>query len=280
MGRSNDEIEVVVCTKDNDRTVGQALRCIVNYVPVSRLVVIDGGSCDDTLAIVRAFSADVYEDNGHGLGYARNMALEIVRTPLFAFIDADVYIPRNWFSLVRYFRQPSTVAANGVTLYGYGTPALQKMYERMYRKIATHVCFTNTLLKKDAIKSLGGIRRDLPSNEDWDLYERVRKNNLKWITDKNVVSLHPQSLTGHLRHMRWWARGAAKRRSALRPFASSLIFSPLRAIELGVTCHPVLLLYYPILRLYALIGYAEGISIERPYCHTKRPTDAKDSLMT
>src|SRR5687768_16089587 len=63
--------------------------------PVAEVIVVDDGSSDDSVAIVRAFAAQgrpvrsiVVERNG-GPATARNIGIAAATTPLVAFLDAD-----------------------------------------------------------------------------------------------------------------------------------------------------------------------------------------------
>ena len=104
--KPQERFDIVVCARNNEATIATCLERIQKYALPSRLIVIDGNSTDRTTQLASEMGAEVYSDNGKGLGYARNMALRLVRTPVFGFIDADAFIPKNWVSLLTHMEDP------------------------------------------------------------------------------------------------------------------------------------------------------------------------------
>lgn len=253
-----NEIDIVVCAKNNEKTIKQSLQKILSYAPPRRLIVIDGVSKDRTLEIATAMGAEIHSDKGRGLGYARNMALTLAQTSIVGFVDADSYVPSNFFDLLDHFKDPFVAAASASTIYGYGNPPLQKFHEWMLQRGGQDVGFVGTLVRRRTLLDVGGIRKDLQAYEDWELYSRLKMHGQSWISDKQVVMLHPQSMLAFLSHARSWGRGA--RRSGLKPypFVASLLTSPLWGLKLAVNVHPMHAFYYPLLRLAYLLGYVRG----------------------
>lgn len=252
------EIDVFVCAKNNETTIKQSLQRILAYASPRRLIVIDGRSRDRTVEIATAMGAEVHSDDGRGLGYARNMALRLAKTSIVGFVDADAYIQSNWRDLLKHFEDPSVAAASACTIYGYGNPPLQKFHEWMSRSGGQDIGFVSTLIRTEPVVEVGGIREDLSAYEDWELYGRLESRGFRWIYDRSVIALHPQSLGEHLLHARRWGAGAARSNVSERRFVRALVVSPYWGVRLSFTVHPILALYYPLLRLFYLMGYAGG----------------------
>lgn len=261
---SLQKIDVVVCTKNSGRTLRQVLERVVKYIPVNRLIVVDGGSTDQTVEIAKEFGAEIHFDGGRGLGYARNMALKIVETPIFAFIDSDALIPRNWMNLMKYFKDPKVAVASGFAFFGPETSVLKALHRYQLRKYRVlQASLSNSLLRLDVVKAVGGIREDLPSSEDTDLYDRIIKREYKWVIDRNIISYQRRDLMQHLAHAKWWGQGTRAAGYPMRKMAWYVIKSPLTAIALMLTGHPALLLYYPLLKLQGYLGYLKEAKAER-----------------
>lgn len=259
-----ERLDIVVCAKNNEATIGQSLRRILRYALPSQLIIIDGQSSDRTVKIASEMGGQVYSDHGRGLGYARNMAIQLVATPIFGFVDADAFIPSNWLDLLRHMKAPEVAAASATTIYGYGNPALQRLHEWMAVTGGVDVGFVSTIVRKDALLKVGGIREDLPAYEDWELYARLRAHGFKWISDRAVLTNHPESLPGFLLHARRWGCGARICGVGLRRFTRPLLTSPFWGVRLSVMVHPIHAIYYPLLRLFYLRGYVEGKSRLEP----------------
>jgi len=260
---SDEPVDVVICTKNSAETLRPVLERVIRYVPVNRLIIVDGGSEDGTVDIAREFGAEVHYDGGRGLGYARNMALGLVRTPIFAFIDGDAFIPKNWFSLIKYFRDPKVAVASGFTFFGPDDPVLKALYKyqlRRYKIIPASL--SNALLRLSHVKEVGGIR-EIPSSEDRELYERLTAKGLKWVVDRSVISFQPRSLRQHMAHARWWSSGKRAAGYPISETAWLLLKSPAVAVVLFFRAHPALLVYYPLLKLQEYLGYLDYVRAER-----------------
>jgi glycosyltransferase involved in cell wall biosynthesis len=97
-GNMTEPIDVAVMTYNSGKYFDEALANVFKAVNVRRLIVVDHYSKDKTLEIARKYDAEVYMENV-GLGYARQLAIEKVETPVFMFLDSDIVFlpPYNWF---------------------------------------------------------------------------------------------------------------------------------------------------------------------------------------
>lgn len=64
------------------------------------VLVIDGGSTDNTAQIARELGAQALTVAHKGIGYARQMGLEAAKTDVVAYTDADTIQPKNWLSII------------------------------------------------------------------------------------------------------------------------------------------------------------------------------------
>jgi len=96
-------VDVFIMTRNSGRFLDGCLRSVEHEVNVNRLIVIDGGSTDDTLEIAGHHGADIFDDGGLGLGHARKLAVDICETEWLCFIDADVELSKDWHNrMMRY----------------------------------------------------------------------------------------------------------------------------------------------------------------------------------
>lgn len=78
---------IVVPARNEERTIGEVLQRVRNMT--DDLIVIDGHSSDQTVAIAERHGARVLQDNGRGKGDAVRVGLAAARHPVTVFIDAD-----------------------------------------------------------------------------------------------------------------------------------------------------------------------------------------------
>ena len=71
-------VSVVICCKNSKETIGAVLQSVLDQMP-DEIVVIDGNSTDDTVSLAKKFTPIVFSDEGRGLGFARQLAVEKIR---------------------------------------------------------------------------------------------------------------------------------------------------------------------------------------------------------
>jgi glycosyltransferase involved in cell wall biosynthesis len=116
-----------VCTYNSAETLKECLRSIRNIAEVSRLIVIDHNSHDKTVEIASKFSAEIHSET-KGLGYARQLGLDLAETKFIVFVDSDVEIQRDDFLdissvVLNRAEYGGVVGASKGYRFAYGLPA-------------------------------------------------------------------------------------------------------------------------------------------------------------
>jgi glycosyltransferase involved in cell wall biosynthesis len=68
-------------------------------IPIKTLIVGDGGSTDDSVAVVKEFPRVniIDQKNYRSLGYCIRKLIEMVETEYFIYLHSDVWLPNGWF---------------------------------------------------------------------------------------------------------------------------------------------------------------------------------------
>lgn len=91
------KVDVAVCTYQSEKYLDQCLTSIEKTVPIRKLIIVDHYSTDRTIEIAKRHNAEIYFESV-GLGYARQLAIDHVETPIFLFVDSDVvFYEHDWF---------------------------------------------------------------------------------------------------------------------------------------------------------------------------------------
>ena len=99
-----DSVDVVLLTLNSDRMLRPCLESVYSTVPVHKLLVVDGGSTDQTFAILESFNVKygnvvIVADRGTR-ATARQKGIENVATPWFVFVDSDVILCKDWYKKI------------------------------------------------------------------------------------------------------------------------------------------------------------------------------------
>ncbi len=87
-------VSVVVLTKNSEATTRECLASVSQNNP-EEIVIVDGNSTDGTLAIVKEYTDKIYDDEGKGLCYARQLGAEMATEEYIFYVDSDVILPQN-----------------------------------------------------------------------------------------------------------------------------------------------------------------------------------------
>ena len=183
------KVDVAVLTKNSQEHLEDCLDSIYKNVPVNRLIVVDGFSVDKTLEIVGKFNdlhhnVVIVQDKGTR-GRARQIAIQLVETEWFMFVDSDVILCNRWFDAAWQLVEDDVGAVWGVEIWSVlKNPLVLKLFKQMTMKIFETRGGTHDLLVRH--RALLGIK--IPN--DLHVFEDTFIKN--WITEAGyqVVSAY------------------------------------------------------------------------------------------
>ncbi|MCW4024676.1 MAG: glycosyltransferase family 2 protein [Candidatus Bathyarchaeota archaeon] len=178
------EIDVVMITKNSQRMLRQCIDSIYANVPVSRLIVVDGYSTDQTLQILDAFNkkygnVKIISDSGNR-ATARQQGIAAVESEWFLFVDSDVVLCKDWYSKALRYVKPDVGAVWGIEVWStLGNTSTLKLFLVVTRKIFTVRGGTHdTLVRTSVIKDIK-IPTDLHVFEDAYIKDYIERKGFK-----------------------------------------------------------------------------------------------------
>jgi glycosyltransferase involved in cell wall biosynthesis len=189
------DVDVVIITKNSEHMLSECLKSVYKNVPVNRLIVVDGGSTDRTLAIVREFQKKhgnilVLQDRGTR-ATARQKGINQVKTEWFMFVDSDAVLCKDWFKKAEKHLGQNVGAIWGIEVWStIQNPVLLKTFLWITRKIfdfrgGTH----DTLIRTDLVKDIE-IPKFLHVFEDAYIKDWITRKGYKLIACYNPYCLH------------------------------------------------------------------------------------------
>jgi len=179
-------VSIIIPCYNAERYVGEAIRSALDQAyPNVEVIVIDDGSTDGSLEVMRSFGDAIRWETGpnRGASAARNRGVELARGELLNFLDADDLLHRD--KLER--QVPVMVAGRAEVVfsdcetYPMGHPEQAQRYSTGHEDgedavvlcVSRFVLCHTSLIWKSTLDSLGGFREDLPWWEDYELYLRL-----------------------------------------------------------------------------------------------------------
>lgn len=184
-------ISFIIPTRNEGKGLRDTLQSLCAYRGEYEIIVSDGASSDDTVAIARELCREVVlydQPVRQTIGQGRNAGAAVARGEFLVFLDADVRIPdMNAFfkrALGRFAADPKLM---GLTGYYRVWPAMATLADRViFQLLGDYFALLNWLgigasggefqmVRAEAFRRVGGYNEKLAAAEDMDLFGRLAK---------------------------------------------------------------------------------------------------------
>lgn len=192
-------------------------RCLENVRtqmrPGDELVVVDNGSTDGTLGIVRSFSEVIVDERpGSTVSGLRNAGAARTNGSLLAFVDSDCLLMDGWRDAVENTLNDHTIVATGCLpdVSANATWVERAWGSMKYRDKRTvrYIPAMNFVVRRSAFSKVGGFDERLVSDEDTDICTRLSKIGAVLVENPQVAAIHlgnPRTLRAFVFKERWHA---------------------------------------------------------------------------
>lgn len=170
-------ISVIIPVYNGVRFIKDAIESVWSqgYNPV-QLIVIDGGSTDGTLELVRSYGdkIELIHQQSKGLALARNESLLFVKGEFMVYLDSDdIFAPLSFKRIMDVFEQyPDTEFAFGQMQHFFEETADKNVVNG---DISTTPVMGSGLFRTSAVLRIGNFIPELNPCEDMEWIHRVKK---------------------------------------------------------------------------------------------------------
>jgi GT2 family glycosyltransferase len=282
-------VDLVMWTKNGAETLPLVLKRISEVIPsesVSKRIIIDDRSTDDTMEIAKCFGWDVIFNEGKGISDGANTALKHVKTEYFCSFEQDLLLASDWWSRLYRLLGGDVAVCSGMHLSN--TDYLRKLEQYAVKKYRGETylsgrlrnrekpSFTtlgktldNTMYRTEVLRGIGGFPK-LKSRGGVDtvLAYKLKKAGYQWLVDYDVQSIHLHGgLSDELEHYYWYGlqvreicRSVKSASGETLPvntlgIASRLFTSPMTGLVAALRMRDARIAFaHPLIRLYYLRG--------------------------
>jgi glycosyltransferase involved in cell wall biosynthesis len=173
-------MDVVICTLNSEHSIEACIKGVLREVAVRRFHVVDGGSTDATLEIVRRFpQVTVHVRPDLTLGQSRAFSFTLPETEWFLQIDSDVILREGWAKVAAgQFGRADVLEFGSVNHYEFLNPAPEELETRAYQH---HAFFFTNVIRTAAVRA---IDLDFPPLRNWEeelTRRRMRERGYSWL---------------------------------------------------------------------------------------------------
>ena len=211
-------ISVVLCARNEASRIEHSIRAIQACLP-AELIVVDGGSTDDTVAIAERLGTRVIRSGGKGLAPDRQLGADHASHDLIAFIDADHRpAPDALQSLKRdmeEFGLDVVQAGVGIEDNGFWNRAehdAMAVFQHQPGPRSLMIGVAPTLYKKAVLQAVRFDEQNKDQSDDADLFKRiVDTGRFTFGVGRTVVpQYHHPEFAEYMSKFRWYGRRDAE----------------------------------------------------------------------
>ncbi len=204
------DLTVVVCTKNVENMVVDALKSVVENQPKD-ILFIDGNSTDRTVELSKPFITRMLKDPGRGLAIARNLGVDNATTKYVSFVGPDNIMPKGSLRrMIEYMEEHKCSGVSTRTVLrdkGSYIGWAQDIYKRKYTPGFKSVVGTPILFETEVIRKYK-YNPFFTNSDDTDLCERMARDGHRFaIADVDCIEVGFTSLDFVLERWQRYGRG-------------------------------------------------------------------------
>lgn len=203
------EVSIVIPMYNAQRRIADVLKAVFeqDYPAPVEVIVVNDGSRDSSLEIVRTFQAErknrgdlkIIDQPNQGAAAATNNGFKAARSAIVCSVDSDVVLTRGWLKkAIEEFKDSSVAAVQGyyktpkgvsfwARMMGYDVEA---RYDAIPDKFVTHVCTGDTAYRKSALDEVGLFDTAFTYGYDNDMSYRLQNAGYKLVFRKDALCDH------------------------------------------------------------------------------------------
>ena len=186
-------LSVIIPTWNEEAALPQTLAAARAACPGAEIIVTDGGSTDETVAVARAFGAAVV-GGARGRGRQQNRGAGIATGDILMFLHADTLLPPGARDAVCDALQDEQCIGGNFRLRFLPDNAANRLFASVYNFRARHgrYYYGDSVLwvRKTVFDNLGGFRETMLM-EDWEFIRRMEEDAR---THSTYTRLLPQTV--------------------------------------------------------------------------------------
>ncbi|MFN2513851.1 MAG: TIGR04283 family arsenosugar biosynthesis glycosyltransferase [Pyrinomonadaceae bacterium] len=169
-------VSIIIPALNEAHSIGATLKAVVRLSPGTEVVVVDGGSVDQTCEIAKACGAHVIaSERGRGVQMHRGAA--VAKGDVFWFLHADTIVPTESFDLIAEALRDERVVAGNFNIHFDAPGAAARFMTWLYPQLRRlGLCYGDSAIfvRREAYERSGGFN-PLPIFEDLELLRRLKR---------------------------------------------------------------------------------------------------------
>lgn len=190
---SYPDLSIIIPVYNSERLISRTLNSVLSQTSpyTFEVICVDDGSTDHSVELIEGFKDNrikLISQQNSGPSEARNKGLKLASGRYVSFIDADDFWENGFVDKTIGFLESHhecvavSVGQRHLSVSGesfrptcindYKDPVVLNDFFEFWATY-NHVCTGSVTIRSEAVKKVGGFRRDLLCNEDWELWALI-----------------------------------------------------------------------------------------------------------
>jgi len=246
-------ISFIIPVLNGEKHIGQCLDHILREMNDNdEIIVVDNGSTDDTLKIVKQFNKARYLVFPKvTIATLRNRGADIAKGDVLAFIDSDCLVCEGWREAVELVLSDNRIKVTGsICDIPLSATWIEKAWWSLRSPIRTKVNYiasANFVIRHEIFSEVSGFNEKLITDEDSEICSRINRLDYCIIDDPEIRTIHlenAKTLKDFVKKEKWHAT------SILSTMSTQMIDKPIIMTFIFMVCLLVSLALVPFYLFY------------------------------
>ncbi|NBC64845.1 MAG: glycosyltransferase [Bacteroidetes bacterium] len=184
------QVSLIIPTYNEEKTIGKLLRHLEKYRDdrLLEIIVVDGGSDDQTVEIVQKYNARCIVSEQKGRAAQMNMGVKNSSGDLLYFVHADSFPPTTYLDDMSIALQNGYRA--GCYRFRFDSDRFLLKVNSWFTRFDRIMCRggdQTLFITRNLFEKIGGFRDDFLIMEDYDLIQKIQRETHFKIIPKDVV---------------------------------------------------------------------------------------------
>lgn len=175
-------LSIIIPTYNEEKCLGICIKAILeNCAGVNHeIIVVDGGSCDNTLSIARQLGANVFQSNVLCRAVQMNIGAKNAKGTQLLFLHSDVTVPVGYANAIS-----DVLDQTDFGFFAYDFKSNRRLLKLMTIPNARKGRFTGggdqgLFIRPESFNAIGGFDENMAIMEDFDLKDRALKKGFNY----------------------------------------------------------------------------------------------------
>lgn len=211
---NNIKLSYIIPSYNEELNIGNSIESIKCFTPLEyefQIIVVDNGSSDDTVKIVKEKCALLYENLNGTISLSRNIGVQKSDGNILIFLDSDVLLTEEWNVAISQvindlLNNKMQITGSRCSVIDNNNWILKYWFSRLRYEKSSYINSGHLITTRELFNSIGGFTTTLKTGEDYDFCKKAKNIGATIKNNSNLTVIHtgyPLNVSNFISRERW-----------------------------------------------------------------------------